>query len=246
MLLLRMPGSLSVFSFGFLSNSAHPPPSTDAERRVGNTKPNHQRFIPREGGFPQAYKPVSRDFLLYRQSLTGFSLQRFPQAMPNPNQKLKFSWSGNTGSEAMRLDRAAAPGRDPLISGGPERCSPFGSKEKSPKRRVGPVGGSVDSLVGPSVRRSVGPGGSPKNIPDVGPRVPSQGAWGFVNSDKFAGDLFVHRDALLQQFQARAGDKVHFASPKKPWTDDSPVNTTEQWFPMGFRPSTVHLHSTKD
>jgi len=40
-----------------------------------------------------------------------------------------------------------------------------------------------------------------------------QGAWGFVNSDKFAGDLFVHRDALLQQFQdveLTAGTVVEF------------------------------------
>lgn len=40
-----------------------------------------------------------------------------------------------------------------------------------------------------------------------------QGAWGFVNSDKFAGDLFVHRDALLQQFQdveLTAGTIVEF------------------------------------
>lgn len=28
-----------------------------------------------------------------------------------------------------------------------------------------------------------------------------QGAWGFINSDRFAGDLFVHRDSLLPQFQ---------------------------------------------
>eukprot|EP00931_Biecheleriopsis_adriatica_P103758 TRINITY_DN78549_c0_g1_i1.p1 TRINITY_DN78549_c0_g1~~TRINITY_DN78549_c0_g1_i1.p1 ORF type:complete len:662 (-),score=109.55 TRINITY_DN78549_c0_g1_i1:77-1837(-) len=40
-----------------------------------------------------------------------------------------------------------------------------------------------------------------------------QGAWGFVNSDKFAGDLFVHRDALLQQCQdveLAAGTVVEF------------------------------------
>jgi len=29
-----------------------------------------------------------------------------------------------------------------------------------------------------------------------------QGAWGFINSDRFAGDLFVHRDSLLAQFQS--------------------------------------------
>jgi len=28
-----------------------------------------------------------------------------------------------------------------------------------------------------------------------------QGAWGFINSDRFAGDLFVHRDSLMPQFQ---------------------------------------------
>lgn len=28
-----------------------------------------------------------------------------------------------------------------------------------------------------------------------------QGAWGFINSDRFAGDLFVHRDSLLSQYQ---------------------------------------------
>ncbi|CAE7234865.1 unnamed protein product [Symbiodinium sp. CCMP2592] len=28
-----------------------------------------------------------------------------------------------------------------------------------------------------------------------------QGAWGFINSDRFAGDLFVHRDSLLAQCQ---------------------------------------------
>mmetsp|Transcript_99007 Transcript_99007/g.317532 ORF Transcript_99007/g.317532 Transcript_99007/m.317532 type:complete len:674 (-) Transcript_99007:116-2137(-) len=28
-----------------------------------------------------------------------------------------------------------------------------------------------------------------------------QGAWGFINSERFAGDLFVHRDSLLPQFQ---------------------------------------------
>jgi len=28
-----------------------------------------------------------------------------------------------------------------------------------------------------------------------------QGAWGFINSDRFAGDLFVHSDSLLQQHQ---------------------------------------------
>mmetsp|Transcript_57760 Transcript_57760/g.125615 ORF Transcript_57760/g.125615 Transcript_57760/m.125615 type:complete len:660 (-) Transcript_57760:178-2157(-) len=28
-----------------------------------------------------------------------------------------------------------------------------------------------------------------------------QGAWGFINSERFAGDLFVHRDSLLAQFQ---------------------------------------------
>lgn len=28
-----------------------------------------------------------------------------------------------------------------------------------------------------------------------------QGAWGFINSDRFAGDLFVHRDSLLAQWQ---------------------------------------------
>lgn len=28
-----------------------------------------------------------------------------------------------------------------------------------------------------------------------------QGAWGFINSDRFAGDLFVHRDSLLGQYQ---------------------------------------------
>mmetsp|Transcript_13648 Transcript_13648/g.38877 ORF Transcript_13648/g.38877 Transcript_13648/m.38877 type:complete len:691 (+) Transcript_13648:2-2074(+) len=28
-----------------------------------------------------------------------------------------------------------------------------------------------------------------------------QGAWGFINSDRFAGDLFVHRDSLLAQYQ---------------------------------------------
>ncbi|CAE8605426.1 unnamed protein product [Polarella glacialis] len=40
-----------------------------------------------------------------------------------------------------------------------------------------------------------------------------QGAWGFVNCDKFAGDLFVHRDALLGQFQGMellAGTVVEF------------------------------------
>lgn len=28
-----------------------------------------------------------------------------------------------------------------------------------------------------------------------------QGAWGFINSDRFAGDLFMHRDSLLAQYQ---------------------------------------------
>jgi len=28
-----------------------------------------------------------------------------------------------------------------------------------------------------------------------------QGAWGFINSDRFAGDLFIHSDSLLQQHQ---------------------------------------------
>jgi len=28
-----------------------------------------------------------------------------------------------------------------------------------------------------------------------------QGAWGFINSDRFAGDLFVHRDSLLGQYE---------------------------------------------
>ena len=27
-------------------------------------------------------------------------------------------------------------------------------------------------------------------------------------------------------------DEIHFAPPKKPWNDDSPVNTNKQWFPM--------------
>ena len=27
-------------------------------------------------------------------------------------------------------------------------------------------------------------------------------------------------------------DEIHFAPPKKPWNDDSPANTNEQWFPM--------------
>ena len=26
-------------------------------------------------------------------------------------------------------------------------------------------------------------------------------------------------------------DEIHFAPPKKPWNDDSPVNTNKQWFP---------------
>ena len=35
-------------------------------------------------------------------------------------------------------------------------------------------------------------------------------------------------------------DEIHFAPPKKPWNDESPVNTNKQWFPngAGFRPST--------
>ena len=28
------------------------------------------------------------------------------------------------------------------------------------------------------------------------------------------------------------GCEIHFAAPKKPWHDDSPVNTNEKWFPM--------------
>lgn len=28
-----------------------------------------------------------------------------------------------------------------------------------------------------------------------------QGAWGFINSDRFAGDLFIHQDSLLAQYQ---------------------------------------------
>jgi len=40
----------------------------------------------------------------------------------------------------------------------------------------------------------------------IGRRLPGvirsfQGAWGFINCDKFAGDLFVHRDSVMQQFQ---------------------------------------------
>ena len=27
-------------------------------------------------------------------------------------------------------------------------------------------------------------------------------------------------------------DEIHFAPPKKPWNDDSPVSTSKQWFPM--------------
>ena len=27
-------------------------------------------------------------------------------------------------------------------------------------------------------------------------------------------------------------DEIHSAPPKKPWNDDSPVNTNRQWFPM--------------
>ena len=40
-------------------------------------------------------------------------------------------------------------------------------------------------------------------------------------------------------------DNIHFAPPKKPWKDDSPVNTNNLWFQpwfqsgAGFRPSTV-------
>ena len=27
-------------------------------------------------------------------------------------------------------------------------------------------------------------------------------------------------------------DEIHFAPPKRPWRDDSPVNTNKQWFPI--------------
>eukprot|EP00419_Tripos_fusus_P006931 CAMPEP_0172685218 /NCGR_PEP_ID=MMETSP1074-20121228/20082_1 /TAXON_ID=2916 /ORGANISM="Ceratium fusus, Strain PA161109" /LENGTH=736 /DNA_ID=CAMNT_0013504323 /DNA_START=26 /DNA_END=2236 /DNA_ORIENTATION=+ len=40
-----------------------------------------------------------------------------------------------------------------------------------------------------------------------------QGAWGFINSDRFAGDLFVHRDSLLAQYngmELTAGTMVEF------------------------------------
>mmetsp|Transcript_49632 Transcript_49632/g.105648 ORF Transcript_49632/g.105648 Transcript_49632/m.105648 type:complete len:575 (+) Transcript_49632:178-1902(+) len=40
-----------------------------------------------------------------------------------------------------------------------------------------------------------------------------QGAWGFINSDRFAGDLFIHSDSVLPQFQGmelQVGTMVEF------------------------------------
>ena len=36
-------------------------------------------------------------------------------------------------------------------------------------------------------------------------------------------------------------EEIHFAPPKKPWSDDSPVNTKKKWLQSGagFRPSEV-------
>ena len=46
-------------------------------------------------------------------------------------------------------------------------------------------------------------------------------------------------------------DEIHFATPKKPWNDDSPVSTKNNGFPWlqsgaGFRPATVLPHIVID
>ena len=37
-------------------------------------------------------------------------------------------------------------------------------------------------------------------------------------------------------------DEIHFAPPKKPWNDDSPVNTNKQWFFHGFKTVQNFVH----
>ena len=54
------------------------------------------------------------------------------------------------------------------------------------------------------------------------------------NDPQPCGDTHTHCDAFPVHFNGLIlwMDEIHFALPKKPWDDDSLVNTNKQWSPM--------------
>ena len=63
----------------------------------------------------------------------------------------------------------------------------------------------------------------------------SRGPFFWANSAGGYGLLFVGLGGLKgsnQRTHAVDGCEIHFAPPKRPWSDDSPVNTGKQWLPM--------------